>query len=89
MSLRNNATRVSPVPCPSRPPEPVEEPTVTIRVFVRDDETDVQVDFRRDPKGWLRIRDALAAVKAKIEHEFETQERCPARPKSIGSGDGR
>jgi hypothetical protein len=41
----------------------------------------VQVDFRRDPKGWQRIRDALAAVKAKIDREFEHEEQCPARPK--------
>lgn len=66
-----------------RNPTPQPEPTVTITVFMNGDGADVQVDFRRNPKGWTSVRDALAAVKDKIEREFEHQHRCPARPRDL------
>jgi hypothetical protein len=78
-------TRVVARPCPERP-RSAGEPIVTIKVFREGAGTDVQVDFQRDPKHWLVIREALAAVKEKIERDFSHEQNCPAKPKGADHG---
>lgn len=69
--------------CPARPKPSISDPVVTIKVWHHHVGTDLQFDFRRDPKGWQRVSDALAAVKANIERDFEHEDKCPARPKAV------
>jgi hypothetical protein len=85
MALVERRTAVESRNCPARPKPSISEPVVTIKVWHDHLGTDLQFDFRRDPKDWQRVRDALAAVKEKIERDFEHEAQCPARPKATCS----
>jgi hypothetical protein len=81
MPLVERQTRSERRNCPTKPKPAISDPVVTIKAWHDHLGTDLQFDFRRDPKSWQRVRDAMAAVKEKIERDFENEALCPARPR--------
>ncbi len=56
-------------------------PTFSLAVTLRDGESDVQVDFQRDPKRWTEVRDAILIGIERLQGMIAEQNGCPARPK--------
>lgn len=58
-------------------------PTLTLAVTLAEGETDVQVDFQRDPKHWTEVRDAILVGIERLQCMIAEQGGCPARPKAV------
>jgi hypothetical protein len=56
-------------------------PTFSLAVTLRGQESDVQVDFQRDPKRWTEVRDAILVGIERLKGMIAEQNGCPAKPK--------
>lgn len=53
-----------------------------IAVMQNGDETIIELDFARSPRGWDSIKTGMEKTVVFLQERLKNQGRCPARPKS-------